>query len=144
MSFTLNLDIAATPEEVFAFIADFANTPKWYSAVQRVERRSGSGGLDTEYAVHRQLPTGAAVNNVVVTAYRDGQQITFTSVSGPTPFTYQYSVDSTPLGTRLELEGTISAAGLAGPARLLGPVAEWLFKRGMQDNLGTLKELLHH
>jgi uncharacterized protein YndB with AHSA1/START domain len=144
MSFTLNLDIAATPEEVFSFIADFANTPKWYSAVQRVERVSGPGGVGTEYAVHRQLPTGAVVNNVVVTSYIEGQEITFTSVTGPTPFTYRYRVHSAPLGARLELEGTICAAGLSGPARFLGPAAERLFKRGMRDNLGALKEILQH
>ena len=111
MSFTLNLDIAATPEEVFSFIADFANTPKWYSAVQRVERVSGPGGVGTEYAVHRQLPTGAVVNNVVVTSYIEGQEITFTSVTGPTPFTYRYRVHSAPLGARLELRAPSAPQG---------------------------------
>lgn len=142
MTFTLDLDIAATPEKVFSFVADFATTPQWYSAVQRVERVRGAVGVGTQYAVHRQLPTGAAVNTVEVTSYLAGQEITFTSIDGPTPFTYQYRVQPARHGTRLQLEGTISAAGLPGPARLLGPVAEQLFKRGMRDNLGTLKEML--
>lgn len=142
MTFKLNLDIAARPEKVFSFIADFANTPTWYSAVQRVERVSGPGGVGTEYAVHRQLPSGAVVNKVAVTSYIEGQEITFTSIEGPTPFTYRYRVHAAPNGATLELEGSISAAGLPGPARLLNPVAERLFKHGMRDNLGALKEIL--
>jgi uncharacterized protein YndB with AHSA1/START domain len=142
MTFTLDLDIAAAPAKVFSFVADFATTPRWYSAVHRVERMHGAGGVGTQYAVHRQLPTGAVVNDVVVTGNREGQEITFASVDGPTPFTYRYRVESAPRGTRLQLEGTISAAGLPGLASLFGPVAEQLFKRGMRDNLGTLKGLL--
>jgi hypothetical protein len=142
MTFTLDLDIAATPAEVFAFVADFTTTPQWYSAVQRVELVRGNGGVGTEYALHRRLPTGAAVNTVAVTSYLEGQEITLTSVDGPTPFTYRYRVRPGPSGARLQLEGTISATGLSGPARLLGPVAERLFKRGMRDNLGTLREIL--
>ena len=142
MTFTLDLDIAATPAQVFTFVADFTTTPRWYSAVKRVELMQGAGGVGTEYALHRGLPTGAAVNTVRVTSYIDGQEITLTSVDGPTPFTYRYRVQPGPRGARLQLEGTISAAGLSGPARFLGPVAEQWFKRGMRDNLGTLKAIL--
>jgi carbon monoxide dehydrogenase subunit G len=144
MTFTLDLDVAATPAEVFAFIADFTNTPRWYSAVQRVEHLHGAGGVGTEYAVHRHLPSGAVVNTVEVASFVEGREVTFTSVDGPTPFTYRYRVKPAGHGTRLELDGTISSAGLSGPARFLGPVAEQLFKRGMRDNLGTLKDLLEH
>jgi uncharacterized protein YndB with AHSA1/START domain len=142
MTFTLTLDIAAPPDAVFGFVADFATTPTWYSAVQRVDHLSGSGGLGTEYAVHRRLPSGAVVNTVSVTSYIEGREVTFTSIAGPTPFSYRYRVHPTRSGTTLELEGSISAAGLPGPARLLGPVAERLFTRGMRDNLGTLKHIL--
>jgi uncharacterized protein YndB with AHSA1/START domain len=142
MTFTLELDIAAAPADVFTFVADFATTPRWYSAVQRVERVGGDGGIGTRYTVHRHLPTGAVTNGVVVTRYEEGREITFTSVDGPTPFTYRYRVHSAPQGTRLQLEGTISTAGLPGPARLLGPVAEQLFKRGMRDNLSALRGML--
>ena len=144
MTFTLDLDIAATPAKVFAFVEDFTNTPKWYSAVKRVEHLQGAGGVGTQYAVHRELPSGAVVNTADVTSYVEGEEITFISVSGPTPFTYKYRVQSAPHGARLQLEGTISLAGLPGPARLLGPVAERLFKRGMRANLSILKDILEH
>ena len=142
MSFQLSLTIAASPATVFDFVADFTTTPKWYSAVQRVERIGSTTGLGTRYVVHRHLPGVAARNEVEVSSYESGRQVTFTSLSGPTPFVYRYLVEPDGNATRLTLEGTISGAGLAGPAALLGPLAEGLFKRGMRDNLGVLKKTL--
>jgi uncharacterized protein YndB with AHSA1/START domain len=142
MTFELSLDIVASPTTVFDFVADFTTMPQWYSAVQRVDRTEGTSGLGTRYAVHRQLPGGPARNEVEITAYVSGREVTFTSQSGPTPFVYRYLVEPDGETTRLTLEGTISGAGLSGPAALLGPLAEGLFKRGMRDNLGALKEIL--
>jgi uncharacterized protein YndB with AHSA1/START domain len=144
MTFTLNLDIIAPPSRVFEFVADFTTMPRWYSAVQRVQRVEGTGGLGTRYEVYRDLPGGTARNDVAITSYSGGEEITFTSLSGPTPFVYQYRVQPVEDSTRLTLEGTISPSGLPGPAAHLGPLAEGLFKRGMRNNLGTLTEILEH
>jgi hypothetical protein len=142
MTFELTLDLRSSPGEVFGFIADFTTVPQWYSAVQRVERVEGEGGVGTRYAVYRNLPGGPAVNDVALTSYSAGDQVAFTSLSGPTPFVYRYGVQARPEGTRLTLEGSISAAGLPGPATLLGPLVEQLFKRGMRSNLGVLRQIL--
>jgi hypothetical protein len=135
MTFELSLDIAAAPAKVFDFVADFTTMPRWYSAVQRVRLVDGTGGLGTRYEVYRHLPSGAAVNEVAITGLSAGEEVTFTSLSGPTPFVYRYRVQPLPDATRLTLAGKISAA-------FLGPLAEGLFKRGMRDNLGTLSRIL--
>ena len=142
MTFQLSLDIAASPTTVFDFVAEFTTMPRWYSAVQRVERIGSTSGVGTRYDVHRHLPGGAARNEVKITSYESGREVTFTSLSGPTPFVYRYLVEPDGDGSRLTLEGSISGAGLSGPAALLGPLAEGVFKRGMRDNLGVLKEIL--
>ncbi|MEU1590618.1 SRPBCC family protein [Micromonospora sp. NPDC005710] len=142
MTFQLGLDITAPAAQVFDFVADFTTMPNWYSAVRRVERVGGNGGLGTRYHVYRDLPGGPARNDVSITTYSHGEEVIFTSLSGPTPFTYRYLVRPEQATTKLILEGTISASGLTGPAALLGPLAERLFKSGMRDNLGTLKQLL--
>lgn len=142
MTFQLALDIAASPADVFTFVADFTTMPRWYSAVQRVERTEEANGLGARYEVHRQLPGGPVQNEVEVTSYEDGREVTFTSLSGPTPFVYRYLVEPDNDGSRLTLEGTISGAGLPGPAALLGPLAERIFKHGMRDNLAVLKDIL--
>ena len=142
MTFQLGLDIAASSASVFDFVADFTTMPRWYSAVQQVDRIGGTSGRGTRYAVRRHLPGGTARNEVEITTYESGREVTFTSMSGPTPFIYRYLVEPDSHATQLTLEGTISGAGLTGPAALLGPLAEGLFKRGMRDNLGVLKEIL--
>ncbi|MET8083388.1 SRPBCC family protein [Micromonospora sp. NPDC005237] len=58
MTFHLDLDIAAPAGRVFDFVADFTTMPRWYSAVRRVERVGGAGGLGTRYEVYRDLPGG--------------------------------------------------------------------------------------
>jgi hypothetical protein len=142
MTFQLSLHIAAPPVSVFDFVADFATMPRWYSAVQRVDHKEGTSGLGTRYIVHRHLPGGPARNEVEVTTYDKWHEVTFTSLSGPTPFVYRYLVEPDRDITELTLEGTISGAGLSGPAALLGPRVEGLLKRGMRVNLGVLREIL--
>ncbi|MEV6895989.1 SRPBCC family protein [Amycolatopsis sp. NPDC051372] len=142
MTFELTMEIDTPPKEVFEFVADFTTMPQWYSAVQRVDRTGDNTGIGTRYEVHRNLPGGPARNEVAITELTPEKEVTFTSLSGPTPFVYRYKVEPTRGKTQLTLEGTISGAGLSGPAALLGPLAEKLFKRGMQDNLGALAEIL--
>lgn len=142
MSFTLELEISASTQEVFKFVSDFTAMPLWYSAVDRVQRLQGNGEVGTQYSVFRQLPYGAAVNDVVVTNYVKGEEITFKSISGPTPFTYQYRVQPSPHGTRLHLEGAISTEGVPWLASLQDSFVERIFKRGMRTNLENLKEIL--
>ena len=142
MTFRLSLDIAAPPTTVFDFVADFTNMPRWYSAVRRVERVDNASGPGTRYEVHRQLPNGAAHNLVGIDSYEPGREVTFRSLSGPTPFVYRYLVEPNNSVSRLTLEGTISGGGLTGPAALVGPLAERLFSLGMRHNLGLLKEIL--
>jgi hypothetical protein len=142
MTFRLNLDVAASPASVFDFVADFTTVPQWYSAVERVEPIHGTGSLGTLYRVYRNLPGGPVQNDVSVTSFSEGHEVTFTSVSGPTPFVYRYIVEPAREVTRLTLEGTISLAGLRGPAARLGPVAEHLFRRGMRDNMRSLGAIL--
>jgi uncharacterized protein YndB with AHSA1/START domain len=141
MGFELTVDIAAPAPAVFDFVADFTTMPRWYSAIDRVDRIAGAKGLGTRYAVHRHLPGGPAHNDVVVTSYEQDREVTFASQSGPTPFTYRYTVEPDANGARLVLDGSISGAGLPGAA-LLGPLTERLFKHGMRDNLNVLKAIL--
>lgn len=142
MAFHLTTAIAAAPAAVFDFVADLSTMPQWYSAVESVHLVDGSSLRDARYVVHRSLPTGAARNEVRVASYIPHTEITFSSVSGPTPFTYRYRVSPAPPGTLLQLDGTITAAGLPGPAALLGPLAERIFGRGMRDNLRQLKTIV--
>ncbi|MEU8122531.1 SRPBCC family protein [Spirillospora sp. NPDC049024] len=138
MSFQIAVDIGRPPAEVFAFLADFRNMPRWYDAVERVTTRPDGPG----FRMVRSLPGGPARNDVETTAYRPNEEVTFTSVNGPTPFRYRYRVEPVPDGARLTLDGEISGDGLPGPAARLGGFAERLFRQGMMRNLQALKQIL--
>jgi uncharacterized protein YndB with AHSA1/START domain len=141
--FSIDIDIARAPADVFAYLADVASTPDWYSAVQRVEKVGGaSHGRGGRYRFWRQLPGGPADNEVEITEFEPDKVFTLRSVSGPTPFTYRYLLSPAAGGTRLRLEGEITGEGLGGPLALFAPFASRLFERGMRTNLGTLKRLL--
>jgi uncharacterized protein YndB with AHSA1/START domain len=143
MSFQIALDVHRSPSEVFAFVADLQNMPRWYDAVEQVTPTTTfSGGEGARFHMVRSLPGGRAHNDVEVTAFRPDEEVTFASVNGPTPFRYHYRLAPVPGGTRLTLDGKISAAGLTGPAALLGGLAERFFERGMRTNLGTLKRII--
>ncbi|WP_117213123.1 SRPBCC family protein [Allorhizocola rhizosphaerae] len=137
MAFRISLDIERPPEAVFAYIADARHMPQWYEAVQSVTATS-----PTRFRMLRSLPGGQAENEVEVTGYRTDEEITFASISGPTPFEYRYRLERIPAGTRLTLDGEISAEGLRGPAAHLGGLAGQLFKQGMKKNLKALKQVL--
>jgi uncharacterized protein YndB with AHSA1/START domain len=143
MSFQIPLDIHRSPSEVFAFVADFQNMPKWYDAVERVTATTAtSAGQGARFHMVRSLPGGRVHNDVEVTSFQPNEEITFTSISGPTPFRYHYRLEPIPGGTRLTLEGQISTEGLTGPAAHLGGLAERLFERGMRTNLRALKRII--
>lgn len=141
--FTISTTIVRPPGEVFDFIANISNSPRWFSAVTDVEPLSeGDVGEGARYRFRRNLPSGPALNEVEVTEYTPQNAITLTSRSGPTPFSYRFSVAPEGLGTTVTLEGEISGEGLGGVFGLLKGAAPALFERGMRTNLETLKALL--
>jgi uncharacterized membrane protein len=142
MVFQLTVEITAPADQVFDYVADFTTMPRWYSAVRSVRRLGDGSGVGGRYEVLRELPGGPARNEVEVTSFEPGREITFTSTAGPTPFVYQYVVDGAAGGSRLTLNGQISGEGLPGPAALLGAVAERLFANGMRHNLTDLRALV--
>lgn len=137
MSFEILQEVRRPPMRVFEYVADAANMPHWYEAVVSVEPVTG-----TRFRMVRALPGGPAVNEVELATCLPGEEVTFVSVSGPTPFRYDYRFTPTATGTRLTLHGQISAEGLPGPGRHFGGLAERLFKQGMGSNLRTLARLL--
>ncbi|WP_262849646.1 SRPBCC family protein [Mumia quercus] len=142
-SFELQLDIDRPPSVVWSVLSDVSRTPEWYEAVQRVVPVVPAGdGRGPSYELVRSLPGGKAVNLVEVTESEPEERFSLTSRSGPTPFTYRYTLTPIPGGTRLVLDAEISAAGLPGPLSALGPVATRLFKNGMRTNLGALARML--
>lgn len=150
-AFELSREIARDPATVWGVLGDVQRTPEWYEAVVRVTPLDANGvdggavagaSAGARFELERALPGGQAVNVVEITEFAPLERLTLTSRSGPTPFTYRYTLEPSPTGTLLTLRGDISAEGLSGPAGLLGRLATPLFKNGMRTNLGVLARLV--
>lgn len=142
-AFTITTSIRRPRGEVFEFMSDGSKTPLWYEAVQSARKTtSGPIGRGSRYEFTRNLPQGRVTNEVEVSEFEVPRRVTFTSISGPTPFRYRYDLAETHEGTALTLHGEIRGKGLSGPAALLAPLASQFFKRGMEKNLAALTRTL--
>ena len=126
-------------EEVFGFLSDFENIPKWnYAILQTHKVSQGPVGVGTIYQQIRSVPSRSE-ERFEVTAYNPPRQLEIQGQLGPFPSRLAYALDATPEGTRVtntvELE-------LRGSGRLLGPVAVPRVRDAVATNLHKLKELL--
>jgi uncharacterized protein YndB with AHSA1/START domain len=126
-------------EEVFGFLADFENIPKWnYAIVETHKVSRGPVGVGTIYQQVRSVPSRSE-EHFEVTAYHPPRQLEIQGQLGPFPSRLSYALDAIPEGTQVtnsvELE-------LRGPRRLLGRVAVPRVREAVAANLNKLKELL--
>jgi uncharacterized membrane protein len=127
-------------DEVFDYVSDPLNLPRWNSAVQAVRKASAAGhGLASTYLMERELPSGRVANELEVVASESPREFTIRATAGPTPFLYRYRFAAENGATIIELNAQVE---LPGAAALLPQLARRAVKKGVDDNLATLKQLL--
>jgi uncharacterized protein YndB with AHSA1/START domain len=126
-------------EEVFAFLADFENIPRWnYAIVETRKVSKGPVGVGTIYRQVRSVPSRSE-ERFEVTAYDPPRQLEIQAQLGPFPSRLSYALDAVPEGTRVTNSVELQ---LRGPGRLLGRVAVPRVRDAVAANLRKLKELL--
>jgi uncharacterized protein YndB with AHSA1/START domain len=142
IEFTAGVRIARPIEEVFAYVSDPLNFPRWNSAVQAVRNTSQSEGeVGARCVMERELPTGRAENELEIVAWERPKEFAIHTTSGPTPFVYRYSFASENGETVIELA---AAFELGGVAALVAPLARRAVREGVDENFATLKMILEH
>jgi uncharacterized protein YndB with AHSA1/START domain len=126
-------------EDVFRFLSDFENIPKWnYAIVETRKVSEGVAGVGTIYQQVRSVPSRSE-ESFEVTAFDAPRHLEIRGQLGPFPSRLSYALETTPQGTRVtnsvELE-------LRGPSRLLGRVAVPRVRDAVGANLRKLKQLL--
>ena len=138
--FETSVRISRPIEEVFAFVAEPLNFPRWNSAVRAVRHTGGeAGAVGSTYAMERDLPSGQAQNELEVFARGRPTEFGIRTTSGPTPFSYRYEFTAANGETVVRLDAAVE---LEGPAALLGPLAGRAVKRGVDSNFAELKRIL--
>ena len=126
-------------EEVFGFLADFENVPRWNYAISETRKLSqGPVGVGTIYQQVRSVPSRSE-ERFEVTAYDPPRQLEIRGQLGPFPSRLSYALDAVPEGTMLTNSVEFE---LRGPGRLLGRVAVPRVRDAVATNLRKLKELL--
>ena len=140
MDFDTRVRIERPVEEVFDYVSDPENFAAWNSAVRSVKATApGADGVGATYSMERELPGGAAQNELEVVEVNRPSLFVIRTTSGPTPFLYRYVLADEGGATLLQLSAEVELGGLAGA---LGPLASRAVKRGVDSNFADLKRIL--
>jgi uncharacterized membrane protein len=138
MRFQNVIEIEASTNDVFEFVSDMRNMPKWNYFVTRVTQEKGDGpALGARY--HQTRKTDS--QRYEMAHYEPGTSLTIKTVPGASPvFARHLRFEGVADGTRLIDEMTLHT----GYPRFLEALFTARIRRAVAENLGKLKELLEH
>jgi carbon monoxide dehydrogenase subunit G len=134
----LTVEIARTPEEVFALLSDVERLPEWQtSAVEaHTEGPLAQGSRITET---RRLLGREVDSELEVVAYEPPKRLTLRSLGGPVRFTVDHELVAQDGGTRLTLVAEAEPGGLM---RFTGPMIARTAEQQFRQDFDRLKALL--
>jgi uncharacterized membrane protein len=123
-------------EEVFEFVANFQNVPKWNYYVTDV-RKLSDGPIEVGTTFHQVRKTDQ--QDYQVTEYEPGRKVVVQTLPGSTPqFEMRFMFEAQNGGTRLVDEWALDL----GRNPLVELLGKGRVKSAVAENLGKLKELL--
>ena len=127
-------------EEVFAYVGDAGNGPKWQSALVEASRiTQGPLGVGTQFKGVRKF-MGRKMESVMhYTTYEPNKKVVFKSDSGSMPFVQTFLFEPSAGGTRLTARLELQISGLMG---LVKPMIASGVKSEVDENFGVLKGIL--
>jgi len=138
-SFENTVIIRRPVEEVFAFLADFENVPKWNHAIVETTKSSpGPVGVGTTYHQTRSVPTRSE-ERFEVTAFESPRRLEVQGQIGPFRARIGYLLEPAGSGTRLRNAVDL---GSSGPLTLVAPLVTSRVKHAVAANLDALEQLL--
>jgi carbon monoxide dehydrogenase subunit G len=135
-----SIDIARPPGEVYAFLADGLNNPKWRPAVKSISLASGKTG--EVGAVYHQTLAGPGGGKVAgdyrIAEAVPGRKIRFEVVAGPARPVGVFDVEPAGAGSRVRFSLSLEPKGLM---RLMGGMIQKTMEAEVA-NLANLKAIL--
>ena len=127
----LTIEIARTPEEVFAYLTDVSNLPAWQTGVRSATLRDGRIE-ESRTLLGRELQT-----TLEIVEQEEPRVFTLRALGGPVPFTVRHELAPADGGTRLTVTAEGDVPGLA--AGLLARGAERQFRKDFERLKRTLE-----
>ena len=139
MRFSNSMVIRRSPSEVFAFLADPTNIPKWNYAITSTRRLTqGPLGVGTRLAQTRSVPQ-LAVEELEVTEFIPERRMVLQGDVGPLTGTLSYEIEDVPEGTRLTNTVDLTSRGSLS---VLAPLAIGPVRAAVRTNLEKLRQVL--
>jgi hypothetical protein len=139
-TFQNTVTIRRPVEDVFAFLADFENVPKWNKAILWTRKTSpGPVGVGTTYRQARTVPS-TSEEGFEVTGFEPPRRLEVHGDIGPFAATIGYLL--APMGDSTQLTNAVDLAPSSGALRLLAPLAALRVKAAVAANLDTLTRIL--
>ncbi len=127
-------------EEIFEFLANPENDPKWQSGVLEAEQTSkGPSGVGATNREVRKFMGRRIDQTFEVTEYEQNRMIKQKTTSGPMTLDTIYAFESVEGGTRVTIGGEGDSGGFF---KLADPLINRMAKRQMEADLDNLKDLL--
>jgi uncharacterized protein YndB with AHSA1/START domain len=138
-TFQHTAEIARPVDEVFAFLAEPVNLPRWQTSLLEVRpHRRGPLRPGVEVTETRQFLGRVMETTWVCTEHRPSRRSVIESDAGPVPFRGTWELEPAGPGTRFTW--TLEAGGLA--ARVASAVAARMTREELAANTLRLKHLL--
>jgi hypothetical protein len=138
-----SIEIDRPAADVFAFVAEFPNNPRWQRG-QRSCRWTSEPPLrvGSTYDQHARFLGRDMVNSFRVLEHEDGRRVRFASTSGTFPLTITRTVE--PLGpSRARFTEHVTGEP-GGFFRIAEPLLRALVRRSIARDFPRLKSLLEH
>jgi carbon monoxide dehydrogenase subunit G len=127
------VDIDRSPEDVYAYLTDVSNLPKWQSGVHSA-RRQGTEIHESRHMLGRELSTTLEIEEE-----EPPRVFALRAVNSPVPFSVRHELEPSGGGTRLTVTGEGDAGLLPGfAAGIMARRAEKQFRKDFE----RLKRLL--
>ena len=127
--------------DVFAFVANFENHPKWETDFQEVKQLTPTpGGVGTTYQCLLKFPGQTATSKFEITEYAVNQKITYEGeAAGPAKPKGSFLFESVAGGTKIT---SLPQPEFRGLFRLLEPMMAGYIRKNNVAHLSNLKRLL--
>lgn len=139
MRFENTVRIDRPVEDIFEFLAEFENIPKWNYAIAETNQLSdGPVGVGTIYRQVRTQPS-MSEETFEVTEFEPSRRLAIRGGFGPLEGTMTYDLEPDDGGTRLTNSADLEGHGLA---KIAAPLASGRISEAVAANLSALKLLL--
>ena len=129
--------ISRPPADVFAFMANLDNIPKWNGEVESFTIATpGPTRVGSQFVEHTKVASSRITVHCAVTDFTPSSRIVFVGESTPLDFEFAYTLEPAGAGTKLSLQGQVTPKGFMA---LLAPLMAGEIRSGGRKGLTAVK-----